>query len=62
MRTRACESLSQRDLWTSVGINAEAPNGLWERFENGDPTVGGLQMMALWVLQDYVERNQLALG
>jgi asparagine synthase (glutamine-hydrolysing) len=62
MRARARERLSQRDLWRSVGIDPEVPAGLWERFETGDPTVGGLQMMALWVLQDYVARHQLTLG
>jgi asparagine synthase (glutamine-hydrolysing) len=62
MRARARERMSQGDLWTSVGIDPQVPPGLWERFENGDSTVGGLQMMALWGLQDYVARNQLALG
>jgi asparagine synthase (glutamine-hydrolysing) len=62
MRARARQSLNQKELWAAVGIDPQVPGVLWERFEEGDPIVGGLQIMALWVLQDYIARTQLALA
>jgi hypothetical protein len=62
MRAQARKSLSQADVWETVGIDPRGPEQLWERFESGDPTLGGLQIMALWVLQAYVARHQLRLA
>ena len=39
-----------------------APARLWRRFEDGDPRVRGLQVVAFWVLQEYVTRNQLSVA
>jgi asparagine synthase (glutamine-hydrolysing) len=59
MQARARESLRQKDVWESVGIDPRGPEQLWERFESGDQALGGLQIMALWVLHAYVARHQL---
>jgi asparagine synthase (glutamine-hydrolysing) len=62
MRDRARQCLMHKEVWQVVGIDPQVPSVLWDRFEDGDPVVGGLQIMALWVLQDYIERNQLTLA
>jgi asparagine synthase (glutamine-hydrolysing) len=62
MRDRVHRALHEKDVWRAVGIAPEAPEQLWKRFEAGDARVGGLQMMALWVLQEYAQRHQLAVA
>ena len=55
------KALSQREVWSNVGLDPQVPELLWQRFEAGDARVGGLQLMALWVLQRFVERHNLRL-
>jgi asparagine synthase (glutamine-hydrolysing) len=62
METRARESMNRKDLWEAVGIDPEGPGRLWQRFQKRDPALGGIQIMALWVLQQYIARNRLALA
>jgi asparagine synthase (glutamine-hydrolysing) len=61
MRSGVRMALSQSDVWSNVGLDPRVPESLWRRFEAGDARVGGLQLMALWVLQRYVEKNNLRL-
>jgi asparagine synthase (glutamine-hydrolysing) len=60
MRDRVHRALHEEDIWRAIGIAPEASQQLWRRFEAGDARVGGLQVMALWVLQEYAQRHQLA--
>ena len=62
MRDRVHRALHEQDVWRAVGLVPEAPEQLWRRFESGDPRVGGLQVMALWVLQEFVKRHGLAVA
>jgi asparagine synthase (glutamine-hydrolysing) len=59
LRNRTTQVMTDRDRWTSLGLNAEAPLGVWSRFQSGDRRVGGLQILALSVLADYAERHKL---
>jgi asparagine synthase (glutamine-hydrolysing) len=62
MRDHVHRALHEKDVWRAVGIAPEAPEQLLKRFEAGDARVGGLQVMALWVLQEYAQRHQLAVA
>jgi len=62
MRDRVHRALHERDVWKAVCLEPSAPEQLWARFEGGDPRVGGLQVMALWVLQSFVQRHGLAMA
>ncbi|HTP26907.1 MAG TPA: asparagine synthase-related protein, partial [Anaeromyxobacteraceae bacterium] len=59
MRNRVHRALNEPDVWRALNLDPAAPERLWRRFEAGDPRVGGLQVMALWVLQEYVNRYDL---
>jgi asparagine synthase (glutamine-hydrolysing) len=62
MRDRVQRALHEQDVWRAVGIIPHAPARLWTRFVDQDGRVGGLQIVALWVLQDFVQRHALALA
>jgi asparagine synthase (glutamine-hydrolysing) len=59
MRERAARALDDQDLWRAAEFVPEAPGLLWKRFQSGDGRVGGLQVLALWVLHDYLQRHDL---
>jgi asparagine synthase (glutamine-hydrolysing) len=59
LRTRVQHALNEREVWSSVGLDPVAPSRLWSQFDSGDGRVQGLQVMALWVLQEYVRRHEL---
>jgi asparagine synthase (glutamine-hydrolysing) len=60
MKDRVRGALNEDEVWRAVGIVPHAPRQLWTRFLEQDGRVGGLQIMALWVLQEYVKRHGLA--
>jgi asparagine synthase (glutamine-hydrolysing) len=62
MHGRVHQAMHEQAVWRAVGLEPVAPQRLWSRFESGDARVGGLQIMALWVLQDFVRRNGLAIA
>jgi len=62
MRTRVDRAVHEQEVWKAVGIAPAAPEQLWTRFHAGDPRVGGLQVMALWVLHEYAHRHGLAVA
>ncbi len=62
MRSRAERALQQQDVWRALQFEPSAPARLWSRFQDGDPRVGGLQVIALWALQEYVTRHQLSVS
>jgi asparagine synthase (glutamine-hydrolysing) len=62
MRARVERAVHQEDAWHALQFERTAPARLWRRFEEGDPRVRGLQVVALWVLQEYVTRNQLSVA
>ena len=61
MRARVHRALREQDVWEAVGMVPQGPQRLLNRFESGDVRVGGLQILALWVLQEYVQRHALRL-
>jgi asparagine synthase (glutamine-hydrolysing) len=62
MRSRVEGALHQQDVWRALQFEPSAPARLLRRFEDGDPRVGGLQVIALWALQEYVTRHQLSVS
>jgi hypothetical protein len=62
MRDRVQRALHEQDVWRAVGIVPDAPARLWTRFVEQDGRVGGLQIVALWVLKDFVQRHALAVA
>lgn len=60
MKDRVHRALHEQDVWAALGLVPHAPEELWHRFESGDPRVGGLQVIALWALQEFVKRHHLA--
>jgi asparagine synthase (glutamine-hydrolysing) len=62
MMTRVSRALNDDDVWRAAGILPRAPAQLWTRFVSRDGRVGGLQILALWVLQEYVTRHNLAVA
>lgn len=59
LATIAADRLNDRATWNAVGFEPATPGALWERFLKGDPSVGGLQILALIVLADVVARQRL---
>jgi asparagine synthase (glutamine-hydrolysing) len=62
MRDRVSRSLHEEDVWRAIGIAPEAPAQLWTKFVAQHGRVGGLQIMALWVLREYAQRHGLAVA
>lgn len=56
------QRLLQTGLWKRIGFDHVAVADQWQRFRSGDPTVGGLQVLALLILADIVERQRLSLA
>jgi asparagine synthase (glutamine-hydrolysing) len=59
LRVRAEAGLAG-DTLVRAGIDARAARGIWASFLQGDPRVSELEVIALLVLSDYVERHRLA--
>lgn len=62
MRESAMSALARGDLWSQAGLDPTAPRRLWERFERRDPRVAALQILGLWSLARYIERNHLSMA
>ncbi|MBY0457972.1 MAG: asparagine synthase C-terminal domain-containing protein, partial [Gemmataceae bacterium] len=56
----AAERLTDAGAWAAIGFDRAGVAKVWERFRAGDPSVGGLHVLALVVLADVVRRQQLA--
>jgi asparagine synthase (glutamine-hydrolysing) len=59
LRERAEAGLEGQSL-ERAGLDAAAARGIWQSFLHGDPRVSELEVIALLVLSDYVERHRLA--
>ncbi|MBA2226062.1 asparagine synthase (glutamine-hydrolyzing) [Thermogemmata fonticola] len=57
----AQERLLPSALWHRLGFDPRAVRQLWHRFQQGDPGIGGLHLLALLVLADLVQRQKLTL-
>jgi asparagine synthase (glutamine-hydrolysing) len=57
----AQQRLRERRLWQCLGFHPHVPAQLWHRFSQGDPAVTALQILALLVLAELTERQQLSL-
>ena len=55
----SAKCLENKLIWRSLGIHEDAPLTLFERFLDDDPRVGGLEILALWVLAEYTQRQGL---
>ena len=62
MHDRVCRALHEQDLWEAVGLDPAGPDRLWTRFEDCDPRMGGLQVVALWSLGEFLQRHQLTVA
>lgn len=62
LRSLAQERLLQPRLWSNIGFSYHGIEQLWQRFGRGDPSVGGLHILALVILADVVQRQQLSLS
>jgi asparagine synthase (glutamine-hydrolysing) len=62
MRDRVTEAMQEADIWRSMGITPETPMRLLTAFLAGNRRVGGLQIVALWVLREYVARHGLVVA
>ena len=58
LRERAESGLAGEEL-VRAGLDARAARGIWQQFLKGDPRVSELEVIALLVLTDYVERHRL---
>lgn len=58
LRDKAWRAMKS-DVWQAAGLNPRAPAELLRRFEAGDPAASPLQVIALMVLGQYLERWQL---
>lgn len=47
------------ESWKNLGIDSKAVDGIWNRFEQKDPSVTALHIIALMVLADVQQRQQL---
>jgi asparagine synthase (glutamine-hydrolysing) len=59
LRERAESGLAGAEL-ERAGLDAGAARGIWQQFLKGDPRVSELEVIALLVLTDYVERHRLS--
>jgi asparagine synthase (glutamine-hydrolysing) len=62
MRDQVDRAMNERDVWQAIHLAPDAPARLWRRFVTGDPGVGGVQMIALWSLREYVRRHELVMA
>jgi asparagine synthase (glutamine-hydrolysing) len=62
MRDRVSSALHEREMWTAVRLDPAGPERLWAQFEDRDPRVGGLQIIALWALREFLHRHQLTVA
>ena len=62
LRERIRTLLEQEPIWQHIGIAAEAPAGLWQRFLADDSRVVASQILALAVLADFAGRHRLRIG
>jgi asparagine synthase (glutamine-hydrolysing) len=61
LASQAQERLLPSPLWHRLGFDPRAVRQLWHRFQQGDPSIGGLHILALLVLADLVQRQELTL-
>jgi asparagine synthase (glutamine-hydrolysing) len=61
LRERTTAAMHEGDVWRALGVDADGPLRLWQRFQGGDHRVAGLQVLALLVLADYARRHGLRL-
>jgi len=59
LREKASCAIHTREVWTRLGMDPDAVERLWARFEARDPRCGAVQMLALWVLSDFSARHRL---
>ncbi|HTQ08427.1 MAG TPA: asparagine synthase C-terminal domain-containing protein, partial [Polyangiaceae bacterium] len=59
LRARAEAGLAGDGL-RNAGLDPDAARGIWRAFAAGDPRVSELEVIALLVLTDYVERHRLS--
>lgn len=59
LRASLRERLREPSPWQAAGLDPGAVQRLLGAFERGDPAVGALQMLALVVLSDFVQRLRL---
>lgn len=57
---QAQERLLSSTLWQRLGFDPHGIRRLWHRFQHGDPSIGGLHILALLVLADVVQRQGLS--
>ena len=62
MHDRVCRALNEQGIWEAVGLDPAGPDRLWARFEDCDPRMGGLQVVALWSLGEFLQRHQLTVA
>ena len=60
LRERARDALADADMWRAIGVDGDVPRVMMDRFLARDPRVGPLQIIALWVLGEYVRRHGLS--
>ena len=47
------------NVWEKMGIPKKCIEGAWKRYINSDPAISALNILALIILADYVDRNKL---
>jgi asparagine synthase (glutamine-hydrolysing) len=59
LKEAAARALGNGDAWTALGMDPDEPSSMWRRFQERDPRVGALQIVAMWVLVEFVTRHGL---
>jgi asparagine synthase (glutamine-hydrolysing) len=57
----ARDAVQDRAAWQAIGVSPEGVGDIWSRFARGDRSIAALQVLALVVLRDYVQRHKLSL-
>jgi asparagine synthase (glutamine-hydrolysing) len=58
-RDRAATALGDHDVWRAAGLQPTGVADTWRRFERRDRRVSPLQVLALLILHDFVQRHGL---
>jgi len=56
---QAQAALLEYDTWSAIGINPVVPRQMWMAFASGDRRISALQIISLWMLQEYAARHNL---
>jgi asparagine synthase (glutamine-hydrolysing) len=59
-RGRAVRAVRNRDVWSGLGFNPDAPARIWDRFDAGDLGLPALGILAFVVIEDFLTRNGLS--